>query len=127
MKLLPDGVNKYELAQSILAARQQIATLSFVDDEFAEAGFLIGDDPRAWLEDGTQGYYRVETPDGEAVLSVDMAGTAAFQNRRDYGLRHRRRVPLRWRQPEDKEERSIPERILYRRRLDERSIHTNKR
>jgi hypothetical protein len=41
MKQLPDGKNKYELAQSILAARQQIATLSFVDDEFAEeAGFL---------------------------------------------------------------------------------------
>jgi hypothetical protein len=45
LRLLPGGEVKYTIAEETLTARQQLSTLAFVDDEFAEeAGFLIHDD-----------------------------------------------------------------------------------
>ncbi|MCL2498275.1 MAG: hypothetical protein FWF06_06670, partial [Symbiobacteriaceae bacterium] len=58
------GDIRYNAAAEILAARQQISTMSYVDHEFAEAaGFFISDDLSA-----------LGLPDGEVVTYIARAG-----------------------------------------------------
>jgi PKD repeat protein len=118
----PGGAEKFELANSILVARQQLATLSFVDDEFAkEAGFLLRDDLSSLnLPNGTEIKYEVLTPEGgRSSLSI----TKGIENKltkpeglMGYGLDGK--VPLRWTQAQTPEEKSILSGYLIERKLD---------
>ncbi len=122
LKLAPGGASKLLLAQSVLEARQQLSTLSFVDDEFAEeAGFLFRDDiSRLNLPNDTAISYVVETPDGSKSTLVVMRGTenrlSKPQGPMGYGIDGK--VPLRWEEPENPNERGILSGYFIERRLD---------
>ncbi len=110
IKSEPGGDVKSELMQSILSARQQIATLSFVDDEFAEAGFLFRDDlGPLQLANGTKITYQVETPDGAKTAQSITAGTETSLSKplglNGYGIDGK--VPLRWQQAATPAEKAI--------------------
>ena len=66
------GEIRYNLAQEVLVARQQIATMSYVDSEFAEeAEFLLRDDLSALdLSDGTEVTYTISANGVENKLTV---------------------------------------------------------
>jgi PKD repeat protein len=114
---LPTGIDslgseeKLELAEKLLGARQQLATLSFVDDEFAEAaGFLIRDNiEELSLPDGTEITYIIESSNGgRTMLSVTKGAEITLskpQSLLGYGIDGK--VPLRWQQAETEQERSI--------------------
>jgi hypothetical protein len=120
--------SKFQLAQGVLAARQQLATLSFVDDEFAEAaGFLIRDDlSNLNLPDGAKITYRVEAPRGGiSSLSVTRGAQNNLskpQGLMGYGVDGK--VPLRWDQAESPEERGILSGYFIERKLDGESGFT---
>lgn len=122
LKFDPQGVRKFEVAQSILSARQEIATLSFVDSEFAEeAGFLLRDDLSALnLPNGTEIKYEIITPDGKGTSLSIKKGTDTKLSKPDglmgYGLDGK--VPLRWDQAQTEEERSILSGYLIERKLN---------
>ena len=129
---LPYGVNElkngsddnpaYKSAAEILDARQQISTMAFVDDEFAEeAGFLIKDDLSGLgLADGEMITYRIEAPDGqfaEVYLcwgeEVNLTKPEGFMG---YGLDGI--VSLRWRKPSSEAENSITSGYFIERKLE---------
>ena len=66
------GDIRYDTAEAILSARQQISTMSFVDSEFAEeAGFLVRDDLSALnLPNGTEVTYVVSANGVESTITV---------------------------------------------------------
>lgn len=122
LKYDPAGAARFELARDILTARQQLATLSFVNREFAEkAGFLIRDDLRTLnLPNGTTITYAVETPDGRRTI---LPVTKGVENRLTkpqgllgYGMDGK--VPLRWAQPQTPEEKNILSGYLIERKLN---------
>ncbi|HWR19946.1 MAG TPA: hypothetical protein VN608_10015 [Clostridia bacterium] len=121
-KSLPNGDAKYNLSLEVLTARQQLATLSFVDEEYASAaGFLIRDDlSKLHLEDGTQIAYVVESPNGAKSSISVTRGTQTPLSKPEgllgYGMDGR--VPLRWQQALTKEERAIISGYLIERRLN---------
>ena len=125
---LPDGANKFLVAREVLTARQQLATLSFVDDEFAEAaGFLIRDDlSKLNLPDGAKITYRVEAPGGwKTSVSVTCGAENNLskpQGLMGYGVDGK--VPLRWDQTESGDERKIISGYLIERKLDGESGFT---
>jgi hypothetical protein len=108
---MPDGESKLKLARDIMSARQQISTLAFVDDEFAEkAGFLVRDDLSALdLPDDTKIQYIVEAPDGRrasvTITHGEESSLSKPQGLMGYGIDGK--VPLRWDGPQTEEERSI--------------------
>ncbi len=120
--LVPGGDAALSLVKSVLEARQQLSTLSFVNDEFAEeAGFLFRDDiSHLNLSDGTAISYVLETPDGFEHTMVVTRGTqnklSKPQGLLGYGMDGK--VPLRWDQPEDPAERSILSGYFIERKLD---------
>ncbi|MDD4140356.1 MAG: hypothetical protein PHX81_09030, partial [Eubacteriales bacterium] len=128
IKSEPGGDAKSELMQSILSARQQIATLSFVDDAFAEAaGFLIRDDLTSLqLPDGTKITYRVETPDGAQTSRSITAGTETGLSKplglNGYGIDGK--VPLRWQQASAPAEKAILSGYWIERQLEGESTFT---
>ncbi|MCL2167169.1 MAG: hypothetical protein FWH49_07785, partial [Clostridiales bacterium] len=65
---------KRKAAQEVLEARQQLATLSYVDQEFAEAAeLLIHDDLAALgLEEGTPVLYRISAPGSPVSASLEL-------------------------------------------------------
>lgn len=122
LKTLSGGEVKYDLARQILTARQQLITLSFVDDEYAQAaGFLIRDDLAGLdLADGAQIVYLVESPDGaKSSVSVTRGTETALgkpQGVMGYGIDGK--VPLRWQQAQDSEQRAIISGYLIERRVE---------
>lgn len=122
LKSLPDGDAKYDLARQILMARQQLITLSFVDEEYAAAaGFLIRDDLSGLdLSDGTEIIYLVESPNGAKSSVSVVRGTQTALNKphgfMGYGIDGK--VPLRWQQAQSQEERAIISGYLIERRLE---------
>lgn len=128
LALLPAGAEKLQLAQSVLSARQQLATLSFVDAEFAEAaGFLVRDDLSALsLAEGAQITYVVESPDGgKSALAVTRGVENALTKPLGllgYGVDGK--VPLRWEQAQDPKERGILSGYIIERKLDGESGFT---
>ena len=118
----PGSAEKLEVANSILAARQQLATFSFVDSEFAEeAGFLLRDDLSSLnLPVGTEIEYLVETPDGKGTsIKVTKGAENKLSKPRGlmgYGLDGK--VPLRWTPPQTPEEKNILSGYLIERKLD---------
>jgi len=128
LKLLPDGNSKYSLAEKILAARQQLSTLAFVDDEFAKAaGFLISDDLSGLdLPDGAEISYIVETPTrADSTLRVIRGvenNLTKPQRLMGYGVDGK--VPLRWAEAETEQERSILSGYHIERKLDGESDFT---
>ncbi len=128
IQTLPNGQAKYRLAAEIMAARQQISTLSFVDDAFAEeAGFLIRDDlSTLGLDDGTTVTYRVETPDHQtSTLEIAYGYTNTLtkpQGLMGYGIDGK--VPLRWNAAENPQERGIISGYMIERKLDGESKFT---
>lgn len=122
LKLQPAGETKFSLAQQILAARQQISTLAFVNDEFAEAaGFLVRDDlSELNLPDGTQITYSVEMP---AHANKEISVTKGVENNLTqpqkllgYGIDGT--AHLRWAEAESQQEKSILSGYHIERRLD---------
>jgi len=122
LKLLPDGAKKFELASEILAARQRLSTLAFVDDDFAEeAGFLIRDDlSELDLPIGAEISYVAEMPahtDSTIYITKGVENNLTKPQRlMGYGIDGK--VPLRWAEAETKQERSILSGYHIERRLD---------
>lgn len=102
---------KMDLAMEILAAREQLATLSFVDEAFAEtAGFLIRDDLSALnLKEGEKIEYVVEDASGLKSSRILITGQATpLSPPRDVlGFGIDSRVLLRWGETENPLEREI--------------------
>jgi PKD repeat protein len=117
-----NGARKFDIAQSILSARQQLTTLSFVDSEFAEeAGFLFKDDISSLsLPNGSEIKYEVMTPDGGKSSVTVTKGTENKLTKPEglmgYGLDEK--VPLRWMQAQTQEERSILSGYFIERKLN---------
>ncbi len=117
-----DGALKMKLVKEIMSARQQISTLAFVDDEFAEeAGFLIRDDLTALsLSNGTKIEYIAEAPDGSkssvTVTHGEEKNLTKPQGLMAYGIDGK--VAMRWDESQDEEERSIVSGYHIERRLD---------
>jgi len=122
LKTLSGGDAKYDLSLEILTARQQLATLSFVDEEYAAAaGFLICDDlSKLHLQDGSEIIYVVESPNGaKSSVSVTRGTETALskpQGLMGYGMDGK--VPLRWQQAISQAERTIISGYLIERRLN---------
>lgn len=122
LQVEPDGDSKWRLARSILEARQQLATLSFVDAQFAEeAGFLFRDDLSGLnLAADQTVIYVLETPGGVKTTLPVKRGTENKLSKPKgllgYGIDGK--VPLRWDQPEDPKERSILSGYFLERKLD---------
>ena len=118
-----EGENKpYEAAASTLGARQQISTLAFVDDEFAEeAGFLIRDDLSGKkLSAGEPIIYIIESPNGQSASvelhwgeELPLTTPEGFMG---YGLDGK--VFLRWRKPAGEAEGSIISGYFIERKLE---------
>ena len=128
LKLLPDGGTKFETANEILAARQRLSTLAFVDDEFAEeAGLLFRDDLSGLgLPDGAEISYVAEMPAHAGstlqIIKGDENNLTKPQRLMGYGIDGK--VPLRWAEAETKKERSILSGYHIERRLDGESKFT---
>jgi hypothetical protein len=128
LEYMPDSAAKLKLARDIMSARQQISTLAFVDDEFAEkAKFLVRDDLSALnLSNGTRIQYIVEAPDGSQESVVITHGNEVNlskpQGLMGYGIDGK--VPLRWDGPQTEEERSIVSGYHIERKLDDESKFT---
>lgn len=125
---LPDGAKKVKLTKDIMSARQQISTLAFVDDEFAEkAGFLVRDDLSALnLSNGTRVQYIVEMPDGSRsfvnITHGEEKNLTKPQELMGYGIDGK--VMLRWDVPQDEEERSIVSGYHIERKLEDETSFT---
>ncbi|OQA73265.1 MAG: hypothetical protein BWY35_00654 [Firmicutes bacterium ADurb.Bin248] len=128
LKSLPGGQAKYDLALEILAARQQLVTLGFVDDAYAEAaGFLFRDDLSGLnLADGVEIVYLAESPEGaKSSVSVTRGTGMALtkpQGLMGYGIDGS--VPLRWQQAQSQEERAVVSGYLIERRREGESGFT---
>ncbi len=128
LKLIPDGEIKFKTASEVLAARQRLSTLAFVNDEFAEeAGFLIRDDLSALnLPDGAEISYIAEMPiHADTTLQIIKGvenNLTKPQRLMGYGIDGK--VPLRWAEAETKQERSILSGYHIERRLDGESEFT---
>ena len=111
-----------------MSARQQISTLAFVDDEFAEkAGFLVRDDLSALnLSNGTRVQYIVEMPDGSRsfvnITHGEEKNLTKPQELMGYGIDGK--VMLRWDVPQDEEERSIVSGYHIERKLEDETSFT---
>lgn len=108
--IMPNGQIKFELAQSILYARQQILTLSFTNDEFAKmSGFLYKDDVSDLnLPVGTEIVYTVESGSLKSFLTVECGKELNLSKPQElvgYGMDER--VYLRWNQTENEDEKAI--------------------
>ncbi|MCL2121162.1 MAG: hypothetical protein FWH28_02810, partial [Clostridiales bacterium] len=79
---------KRKAAQEVLEARQQLATLSYVDSEFAEAAeLLIHDDLAALgLEAGTPVLYRISAPGSSVSASLELTYGVEFNLSQPRGL-----------------------------------------
>lgn len=117
------GENKaYEAAATTLEARQQISTLAFVDDDFAEeAGFLIRDDLSGMkLPNGECITYTIESPHGQSASvklywgeELPLTKPEGFMG---YGLDGK--VYLRWRKPASETEGKIISGYFIERKLE---------
>ncbi|MGI6072388.1 MAG: hypothetical protein ACOX75_05185 [Lachnospiraceae bacterium] len=118
-----EGENKlYDAAATTLGARQQISTLAFVDDEFAEeAGFLFRDDLSGKkLSNGEQIIYTIESPGGQSASvklywgkELPLTKPEGFLG---YGLDGK--VFLRWRKPANEAEGKIISGYFIERKLE---------
>ncbi len=112
---------QYLLAKEIMSARQQIATLSFVNDEFAEAaGFLVKDDLSALgLQKDDVVEYIIETSAFNESASEIRYGRALPlskpQNLLGYGVDGK--AMLRWQSTLPEDEKKIVSGYLIERRL----------
>ena len=118
-----EGGPEFQLAYEIFTARQQLMSLSFVNDEFAEeAGFLFCDDLSGIeLQDGIDIAYQVETAGGTIIGRLFLTSGKATdltkpQNLMGYGVDGK--VPLRWDQAQSEEERGIISGYIIERKLD---------
>jgi hypothetical protein len=118
-----EGRNRlYDAAAETLGARQQISTLAFVDDEFAEeAGFLIRDDLSGKkFSNGEQITYIIESPGGPSARvelywgeELPLTKPEGFLG---YGLDGK--VFLRWRRPANEAEGKIISGYFIERKLE---------
>ncbi len=112
----------YTLAKEIMTARQQIATLSFVDQEFAEAaGFLVQDDLSSLgLKDGDNIEYVIETSSVNQTISKIIYGDTVKlskpQSLLGYGVDGK--AMLRWQSTLSEREQNIVSGYLIERRLE---------
>lgn len=113
---------QWNAAYQTLEARQQITTMSFVDQEFAEeAGFLIRDDLKTLsLNNGDPISYLIEAPGG-AQARVTLAWGKELplttpKGFMGYGLDGR--VSLRWRKPQSEQEAAITSGYFVERKLE---------
>ena len=120
---LLEGRPEFQIAYEIFTARQQLMSLSFVNDEFAEeAGFLFFDDLSGLeLKDDADIAYYVETPGGTLIGRVFLTNGKANdltkpQGLLGYGIDGR--VPLRWEQAQSEAERGIISGYIIERKLD---------
>ncbi len=118
-----EGENRlYEAAATTLGARQQISTLAFVDDEFAEeAGFLFKDDFSGKnLSNGELIIYTIESPGGQSASVKLCWGEELPLTRPEgflgYGLDGK--VCLRWRKPASETEGRIISGYFIERKLE---------
>ncbi|MDI9470747.1 MAG: hypothetical protein QM296_11175 [Bacillota bacterium] len=118
----------YKKAASTLGARQQISTLAFVDDEFAEeAGFLIRDNiADKKLPNGEPITYIIEAPGGQSARvelhwgeELKLTKPEGFLG---YGLDGK--VFLRWRKPANEAEGRIISGYFIERKLEGESTFT---
>jgi PKD repeat protein len=112
----------FEIVQEVFDARQQLATLSFVDEEFAEAaGFLVRDDLSGLdLPEGTKVTYRVEASGGvTASIDVTKGVTTPLSKPQGFiGYGIDGVVALRWSQPESAGEKGILSGYFIERKVD---------
>ncbi|NLA86574.1 MAG: hypothetical protein GX847_04685 [Clostridiales bacterium] len=120
---LLEGGPEFQIAYEIFTARQQLMSLSFVNDEFAEeAGFLFCDDLSALeLKDDADIAYYVETQGGTLIGRVFLTNGRTNdltkpQGLLGYGIDGR--APLRWDQAPGEEERGIISGYIIERKLD---------
>ena len=120
---LLEGRPEFQIAYEIFTARQQLMSLSFVNDEFAEeAGFLFFDDLSGLeLKDDADIAYYVETPGGTLIGRVFLTNGKTNdltkpQGLLGYGIDGR--VPLRWEQAQSEAERGIISGYIIERKLD---------
>ncbi len=108
---LPAGEDQFDTANEVLNARQQLTTLSFVNDDFAEAaGFLYRDSlAELHLPVGTEVLYTVEGGEGIRSMQTVTTGLEVKLSKpvglEGYGLDGL--VPLRWEQATDEAETRI--------------------
>ncbi len=120
---LLEGRPGFQIAYEIFTARQQLISLSFVDDEYAEeAGFLFCDNlSGVELKDDADIAYYVETSGGILIGRVFLTNGKTNdltkpQGLKGYGIDGK--VPLRWDQAESDEERGIMSGYIIERKLD---------
>ena len=120
---LLEGRPEFQIAYEIFTARQQLMSLSFVNDEFAEeAGFLFFDDlSDLELKDDADIAYYVETPGGTLIGRVFLTNGKTNdltkpQGLLGYGIDGR--APLRWDQALSEAERGIISGYIIERKLD---------
>jgi hypothetical protein len=115
------GSVAYETAATILMARHYLATLSMVDEQFAQAaGFLIYDDlTDLALSYGTKVTYLVEMMGAEKSVAIEFGkenDLPAPDGLKGYGIDGL--VPLRWNEPKDEADKTIISGYMIERRLN---------